>query len=271
MADNPVLEYALRYASRGWNVLILHGIRNGHCTCRRPACKQPGKHPLTWRGLLDATCDPDVIRLWFKHRAWANLGIACGVSGLAVADVDERKGGPDSLRRLGTDTRAAGKVRTGGGWHLYFLGRVPSSVGQLGSGLDVRSLGGYAVAPPSRHASGAIYAWVRMPNQFPPWPFPDEPVVREAPTQPVIEEGQRNDRLFRLAGSLHWHAIPGDLLLDMLHLANQRACKPPLQDDEVRDIARKILQRPRRGSTLQRQNAQGRAGGPARPAAAASS
>lgn len=51
----------------------------------------------------------------------------------------------------------------GGGYHLYFFTEKPYKSGAniLGgsSGVDVRSSGGYVVAPPSVHKSGRRYEW----------------------------------------------------------------------------------------------------------------
>jgi hypothetical protein len=58
-ADNERLEAALRYAALGWHILPIHPAAGGLCSCGRGAdCTSPGKHPLTPRGLKDATADP---------------------------------------------------------------------------------------------------------------------------------------------------------------------------------------------------------------------
>jgi Bifunctional DNA primase/polymerase, N-terminal len=52
-------------------------------------------------------------------------------------------------------------VRTGGGWHLLY---APAGLGNrvgLLAGVDWRGHGGVIVAPPSVHASGRAYRWVR--------------------------------------------------------------------------------------------------------------
>jgi hypothetical protein len=66
-------------------------------------------------------------------------------------------------------------VRTGsGGWHAYLRQpdgqRVPNSVGRLGPGLDVRADGGTIVAPPSLHATGGRYGWLKPGLEPPPAP-----------------------------------------------------------------------------------------------------
>jgi hypothetical protein len=44
------LEAALDYAKRGFSVIMLHGIIDGHCTCGKPDCTSPGEHPIdSWK------------------------------------------------------------------------------------------------------------------------------------------------------------------------------------------------------------------------------
>jgi len=97
----PVLDAALAYAARGWPVLPVHGVLNGRCTCGTEHCASPGKHPITARGVNDATADPDRVRARFDGQPRANIGIATGDrSGIIVLDIDRDKGGDESLRDL---------------------------------------------------------------------------------------------------------------------------------------------------------------------------
>jgi Bifunctional DNA primase/polymerase, N-terminal len=165
------LETALQYAvERNWAVLPLWWITpDGRCACGKPTGghHKPGKHPigkLVPNGHKNATKDPEQIRRWWSIFPEAAIGIATGsVSGLIVIDID----GVDGLATLqslvcqhGPLARTA-IVKTARGWHLYFA--IPASCGSIpcstGNGLDVRGDGGYAVAPPSRHASGHVYQW----------------------------------------------------------------------------------------------------------------
>lgn len=51
------LTDALGYAGRGWAVFPLHTMLAGRCSCRRPDCPHPAKHPVTRHGLLEAAID----------------------------------------------------------------------------------------------------------------------------------------------------------------------------------------------------------------------
>jgi hypothetical protein len=168
-APISMLEAALAYAKRGWPVFPCHSIVNGKCTCGKPDCSSPGKHPRTKNGFKDATTDEATIREWWRKWPNANIGIATGSeSGLFVLDIDPEHGGEQSLQQLkdkyGPLPETA-RVRTGsGGWHYYFRYpaglRLPNSSSKLGPGIDTRGDGGYVIAPPSLHVSGRRYEWV---------------------------------------------------------------------------------------------------------------
>lgn len=159
------LDAALAYAAAGIPVLPLHTPGpGGRCSCGRPDCASPGKHPrwharLIAAGLRDASTDPDVIRRWWRRWPAANVGLRTGVT-VDVCDVDTPQS-LDALRDL-LDSADPPLVRTGsGGWHLYFSATGAHNRVRLLPGVDWRGEGGYVVAPPSVHASGRRYRWVR--------------------------------------------------------------------------------------------------------------
>ena len=172
---------AERLARRGWPVLPCHHPVNGCCSCGDPHCASPAKHPRTRHGLRDASVEVDRIGQWWSIWPDANLAIRTGArpagAGVVVVDIDPAHGGDTSLAELRAvhgPLPVTLEVRTGGGGrHLYFAhpgGPVPSSAGRLGAGLDVRGDGGYVLAPPSRHASGSRYRWLRRPLEpLPAW------------------------------------------------------------------------------------------------------
>jgi len=173
--SDDVVRAALDYAAHGWAVFPVHGVSGGRCRCGMSDCSSPGKHPLTRRGVKDATTNGEVIAGWWKRWPDANLGLANGrTSGMVVVDVDPPEG-EHSLTRLrdaGYELPETAMVRTGsGGFHLYYAapgipvgntaGRLPGVSLEL-PGIDLRAEGGYVVAPPSVHASGSRYVWMHL-------------------------------------------------------------------------------------------------------------
>jgi Bifunctional DNA primase/polymerase, N-terminal len=140
-------EAAVEYARRDWFVF--------------PVAPR-GKTPILRRGMLAASTDEGLVAAWWKDKPQANIGINCGASGLLVVDLD----GEDAVRAwidlaaLHGGHEKTLVARTGAGYHLYFLGKGPSTAGRIAPKVDTRAAGGYTIGPPSVHASGAIYRWL---------------------------------------------------------------------------------------------------------------
>jgi len=187
-----LFESALTYARAGYNVMPLHWIHDGQCTCGRENCKSPGKHPRTAHGAHDATTNETVIRAWWAR--WPDASIGMTLDALVVVDIDPRNGGSVSALLEFPSTCVA--KTGGGGWH-YLFKAVPDSIypGKYGPGVDIKTGGGaYIVVAPSVHASGAEYQWVAgmSPMEINPAPAPDwlsrMAIVPKAPrtTQPRL-------------------------------------------------------------------------------------
>ncbi len=261
--DNQLLNAALEYAQRGFRIIPLHNPTANGCSCKRPECSSIGKHPRTLNGHKDGTTDELILRDYWSRFPDANVAIVTGaVSGLVVLDVDDKKS-PKGSESLAALTAKYGdlqtmEVATGNGRHLYFQHpgmQVPNSVGLLGSGLDVRGEGGYVVAPPSLHANGSRYCLLTdlTPAAMPEWLLSRivDPNVHESKTEavstpldvaPVIEEGVRNDTLYKLGCSLRGqHAMEETEIANVLLEYNEKKCKPPLPRSEVLAIAAVLL------------------------------
>jgi hypothetical protein len=135
------LDAALRYAAHGWPVF---------------PCIPGEKAPVTRRGFLDASTDPERISSWWGRSPGRNVAIATGAPGPDVVDVDQHGEAGNGFaawnraKREGLVSDPRAIVRTpSGGMHAYFAGTDQRSGKLTGQHLDFRAQGGYVVAPPS--------------------------------------------------------------------------------------------------------------------------
>lgn len=124
-------EHALHYAKLGYRVFPLHHWKaEGSCSCGKPDCTSPAKHPRTPNGLHDGSTDQSIISQWWGTWPEANIGIVTGqVSKIVVLDIDMDHGGYRTLDELELKhgkLPATHQVTTGGGGrHIYFeIGRA---------------------------------------------------------------------------------------------------------------------------------------------------
>jgi DNA-binding transcriptional ArsR family regulator len=238
------LSAALDYADQGMPVF---------------PCVPEGKAPLTQRGHLDASTDPDQLRAWWRRWPEANIGVPTGErSGILALDVDH-PAALDALEdehgKLTTRTHSTGS----GGMHLLFAyppcQEIRNSAGKLGEHLDVRGEGGYIIVPPS--------STTRPYQLLDDLPRADTPAwLIEALTRPQgprfskasatttaivadldggpIPAGARDDTITRIAGRLHDGTRSLDELAAELLEVNAVRCQPPLPRPQVEKISRSI-------------------------------
>ncbi len=243
------LRSALAYASRfNWRVFPL---------------KPNEKTPLVNDWPKRATIDPLRINEWWAKWPDANIGIACGPSGLVVIDCDVKNpsaNGIDAWRELlieqGFKDDTIIQLTPSGGEHFIFSvngckGVIRNSSGRLGPGIDVRAEGGYIVAAPSVTGQGK-YQWDAgaHPTSKAIAPIPPKlaamlleemrmPKVH-APNGNNILAGQRNDVLTSLAGSMRRHGMTEPEILAAISTVNEGRCQPPLPFVEVQRIASSV-------------------------------
>lgn len=171
---SPMGEQALALASYGLYVFPLFPLIADSLVCSCPAagnCGSPGKHPLVKSGLKVATTDTNQIRKWWRKYPKANIGVNCELSALLVVDQDPRNGGEASLERIESEhgsLPATYEVETGGGGrHFYYSISVPAKSAPIAPGVDIKSKGGYVVAPGSLHKSGRLYIAQHLGNARP--------------------------------------------------------------------------------------------------------
>jgi hypothetical protein len=123
LPEQSLLHAALSFAKEAHPVFPVHSPKDGSCSCHRPDCPSPAKHPRTRHGVYDATTDEAHIRRWWRRYPKSNIGLATGSPLLVVLDVDPRHGGDASLHALTRRFGALPQTRTvftgGGGRHYY--------------------------------------------------------------------------------------------------------------------------------------------------------
>jgi hypothetical protein len=238
-----MIRHALALAKQGMAVFP--------CRCR-------DKIPATAHGLKDATTDLEQIRAWWDLDPNFNVAIATGaISKIFVVDVD----GPDAereLRRL--ELPATVEAITARGRHLYFKhpnAPVRNTAGKIAPGVDTRGDGGYVLAPPSIHPSGALYRWA--PNGIrTAAAAPDQLIAKISErangkaTPPAewqqlftsdIPEGQRDCTLTKMTGKLLRHCVNAADVLGIMQSINTARCKPPLPPEDIERIVDSIAGR----------------------------
>lgn len=173
---------AVRAWEMGFRAIPVNWMQGNQCSCGKPECKSPGKHP-TEKGWQNPLLDPDMDGNWWRMlgageadrgdwKPQANIGILTGgPSGVFVLDVDiSHVDGFATLQRLEAEHPEEPipptlRVRTGsGGAHIYFAmpGFPFGNCNPWGgnAGLDIRATGGMVVAPPSISGRGA-YSYVQ--------------------------------------------------------------------------------------------------------------
>src|SRR5712691_634053 len=262
----PPLWSADRYLKLDWPVIALHTPQaGGGCSCPKPGCTNSGKHPRfdehdLPHGPLSGTLDPEVLAAWQQRWPAANLGVQCGeAAGIWVLDADGDEGAATLRREIdahGGDFPKTPRQRTGGGGHQFFFQYVPGLKSEVRflPGLDVRTQGSLVVVPPSVHKSGRQYHWAKgeSPEELPLAMAPEwliaaihEFMAKQAapaaltPGEP-IRMGQRNQRLFSLAGTLRRRGMTEPGIRAALLAENKLRCRPPMEAAEVSEIARKV-------------------------------
>ena len=161
------------------------------------------KVPATRNGFKDATRDLRQMERWWGGMPAANIGIACGASGVVVLDIDTKAGADpgDILTRFERGT--APVVGTGvaperserypsslagrRGVQVYFRGEMASVARLTIPGCEIKAAGGYVVAPPSIHPSGVEYVG-QLPavTELPPAPNWLVELVRRPEPRPFV-------------------------------------------------------------------------------------
>jgi hypothetical protein len=258
MSDMTPLEVALMVADiTGYRVFPSNQLK-------KPCVKDPYGH---------STNEKEGIRELFGNFPNAMTAIPTGsINGITVVDLDVKGGvnGIESLRGLIHDLPPTMVVRTpSGGAHLFFRTgseNLPSSVGKLGPGIDIRGSGSNAISFGSVSEKG-MYRWDHTLSGFTWRPAPMPPDLKKliyaaAPsgraqmgggqsynrsdvgnrlTDPIVK-GSRNDQFASRIGYLLKIYTPQEVY-DLAHHMNKTLTTEPLDRKEVDTVFCSILKR----------------------------
>lgn len=149
--ENVLLDNAIKYAERGWYVFPCRERDSKPFIRKGKEIVIPAKAPYIKGGFKSSTTNADQIKEWWRRYPEAGIGIDCGQSNLTVVDIDVRDGktGLDSFSSLNiSDEDALHSITPSGGIHLIYSGKT-NSYANVKSGIDIRSIGAYILAPPS--------------------------------------------------------------------------------------------------------------------------
>lgn len=243
------IEDAKIFYDKGWNIIPV----NFWGDCKATAIDNWNEYNSTKKNTMEE------LEKWCKDYKLHNIAVVTGrMSGLTVLDIDVKNGGNnDFVKHIKTPT-----VRTGGGgWHYYFkYADIGDKINFL-PGYDIKS-NGYVVAPPSVHKSGKYYEWIEGPEtplaDFPSFLLDLTKVSKYNPVDKVnysieISEGGRDVYATKiLGGFIHTYKNDYATAWQMALTWNERFCRPPLEESQLRKIFESISKR-----EMQRTNAIG--------------
>ena len=181
---------------------------------------------------------------WFSQNT-ANIAIVTGkISNLTVVDCDT-VGAIEKFEAMLPENFDVPIVQTPRGGRHYYFAYTPDlySRNRADDGIDIKSEGGYVLAPPSRTEKGA-YIWHSILNlkEIDPPPMPEgiKKFFAQRMTQSyappegkyVLNEGNRDNFIFHLALNLFKDGLSYDEVKSQV-LEAARAARPPFAEKEA--------------------------------------
>lgn len=249
---NNCLQAALEYAGRGFSVIPINPDID-------PVEKKPLKKPfIPWTPYQKRRASSDEIKAWWEKWPTAMIGIVCGeISGIFVIDCDSQEA-YDKIQALLLDSFLCPIAKTPRGWHLWFLFALNYKVANRSKvmpGVDIRTTGGYVIAPPSINAEGGAYTWQVEGVELATVPEPllnkislytyrgcKENVSPDADSLQFLTLGRRDQDLYHVGDCLIKGGCKEETARQVLdRLAN--SCKPPFPENEAQKKIDSVLTR----------------------------
>lgn len=229
--ENKMLEAALDYSKRNLSVIPVG----------------QDKVPLiSWREFQERIASEEEIKEWWRKYPQANVGIVTGeISNLTVLDCDSQ------LAHEYVQQIYKGKtplVKTPNGYHYYFqfAKDTRNTVRIQDMDLDLRSSGGYVVAPPSTNDAGVDYRFIKdfsialdsFSNCFLFFLYKGNVTRSENERYKALQElqiltqGTRDEDLFHTANCLIKGGCKPDFARQVLRILAQNA-RPAFPENEI--------------------------------------
>lgn len=236
-----MLNHALKYLELGYSVI---------------PCKQDKQAIIKWVDFQHTRPTPDQVKSWFEKYKYANIAIITGeVSGVDVIDCDTEDAFQQFNENFLSETVITPITKTPKGYHIYFKHRpgLSNAVRAL-DGTDLRTNGGYVIAPPSKNSNGNKYTWynnLSIENteiaDMPDFVFN---ILEQASQGSVrvnacmyscnnyakdlsfLQDGHRDDDLFHIANTLVKGGCEQDKIEQVLNILAHN-CNPPFDIKEV--------------------------------------
>ena len=217
-----------------------------------PIALDSKKPAIEWKEFQHRKPTEEELKKWFLENNF-NIGIVTGaISGIAVVDLDSKEAIEFARQNKFPKTPC---VKTGKGYHLYFKYKNGVRNFQKRDDLkdiDLRSDGGYVLAPPSIHPeTKTSYQWVTLPVEVDYAELPE--IILQKPQQKSqlaelykgVPKGERNNTLTRLVGSWVSDGLSYQECLINAQLWNEKN-DPPLSEKEVETTVKSIFEKHRK-------------------------
>ena len=228
-------------------------------TCPFPASST---NPATWSTFDEAVAA--VEKGWYDY-----IGFVFNDNGIVGIDIDDGYTEEGFMTQLATDIlgKCEGyteRSRSGRGFHIFVRGDIPFKGKNNLAGVEMYKTARFFIM-----TGDALWGRVQLVNDQdsldyivakyfpetretkvtavtpriynPEWDCPKGcKRVRVKPHYPVIPDGCRNICLTSLAGMMHSIGYTKSQIYRELQYANNTACKPPLDDGELRSICNSV-------------------------------
>jgi len=214
------------------------------------------KKPLVpWGIYQKRKATQDEIKKWFEQFNNPNIGIVTGeISNLLVIDCDSQEAIDQIEEMLPENIEIPASSTPRGGRHYYFqhIEGFPNKANLLKS-IDIRTSGGFIIAPPSVNGNGKIYTWINN-NGLSEVPAPIlhgsllnllknanikdkntyilDHIANDVPRIGLFQKGRRDEDLFHFAHQLAKSKTSQQEIREVLEILAKN-CNPPFPEKEL--------------------------------------